>query len=73
MYTNNLIKGGVLPPQATIGGRLAEILYFGDAPGYSGYSQVNFRVPTDLAPSTAVPVRMSYLGRASNEVTLTVQ
>jgi hypothetical protein len=73
MYTNNLIKGGVLPPQVAIGGRLAEILYFGDAPGYPGYSQVNFRVPIGLAPSTAVPVRMSYLGRASNEVTLAVQ
>ena len=44
-YTNNLIEGGALPPQVSVGGKAAKILYFGDAPGYSGYFQINFQVP----------------------------
>ena len=41
MYTTNLAQGGVISPQVAIGGQLSEILYFGDAPGYPGYYQVN--------------------------------
>jgi hypothetical protein len=73
MYTSNLIEGGVIPPQVAIGGRLAEIPYFWDAPGYPGYSQVNFRVHNGIAPGSAVPVRLSYIGRTSNAVTIAVQ
>jgi hypothetical protein len=41
------IAGGAILSMYTraVGGRLAEIQYFGDAPGYPGYSQVNFRFP----------------------------
>jgi len=70
MYTTSLFEGGVTPPQVAIGGRLAEILYFGDAPGYPGYYQVNFRMPSGVAPGPAASVHLTYLGRPSNTVTI---
>ena len=71
LYTRGLGNGSLIPPQVAVGGRLGEIRYFGDAPGYPGYSQVNFRIPDGISGS-AVPVRLIYLGRSSNEVTIAV-
>jgi hypothetical protein len=73
IYGAGLFEGGVIPPQVAIGGRLAEILYFGDAPGYPGYSQVNFRVPTGVGTGSTVQVRLNYASRISNAVTIAVQ
>jgi uncharacterized protein (TIGR03437 family) len=73
MYTTTLADGGRIPPQVAVGGRLAEILFFGAAPGYTGYFQVNFRVPSGIAPGPAAPVRLTYISRATNEVTIGVR
>jgi hypothetical protein len=72
-YTNNLIEGGVLPPQVSMGGKAAKILYFGDAPGYPGYFQINFQVPAGVTPGSSVAVVLTYLGRSSNAVSISVQ
>jgi hypothetical protein len=72
MYTTSLFEGGAIPPQVAIGGQLAEVLYFGDAPGYPGYFQINFQVPAGVTPGSSVPVGLTYLGRSSNPVSIAV-
>jgi Galactose oxidase, central domain len=73
IYCTGLVVAGVIPPQVAIGGHMAALIAVSTVSGNPGVNQVRVRVPTDIAPGPAVRVRLTYLDRPSNEVTIGVR
>jgi uncharacterized protein (TIGR03437 family) len=62
----------VIVPFVVIGGRLAQVTSIGEAAGFAGMNRITVRVPAGITPGNAVPVRLIYIDRPSNEVTIAV-
>jgi hypothetical protein len=62
----------VIVPFVVIGGRLAQVTSIGEAAGLTGMNRITVRVPAGITPGNAVPVRLIYIDRPSNEVTIAV-
>lgn len=53
-------------PTVTIGGMPANVMWFGDAPGYAGLQQINSTLPAGMAGVGRVPVMVTSNGQAGN-------
>jgi hypothetical protein len=73
IYCTGLSVDSAIRPQVAIGGRSAAVQVVSQAPGVAGVNQVRVRVPPGIEPGPAVPVRLTYVDRPSNEVTIAVR
>ncbi len=48
------LSRAINPVEVTIAGKTAEVLFAGPVPGYTGFSQINFKAPSGLTGTAAV-------------------
>jgi hypothetical protein len=72
IYCTGIVAGNAIPPQVAIGGRMTEVLWFGDVSGFSGLNQINARIPNGVAAGGGIQVRLNYMGRPSNAVSTAI-
>ncbi|HEV2690279.1 MAG TPA: hypothetical protein VGV35_17095 [Bryobacteraceae bacterium] len=61
------------PVTVSVGGKNAQVLFAGLAPGFVGLYQVNAVLPDGVAPGTSVPVTLTVAGQTGVTVTTVVQ
>ena len=59
-------------PEVRIGGRAAEVLFAGRAPGFVGLDQLNLRIPVNAPIGDAVPFTVATRDAWSDTVTITI-
>jgi len=66
--------GGDLPTavEVLVGGKSAQVLYKGRAPGFAGVDNIYIRVPADTPEGCSVPVQVRAAGKLSNTVYMAV-
>lgn len=56
----------------TVGGKRADVLYKGRAPGFAGVDNIYIRVPADAPQGCTVPVQVHAAGQPSNTVQMAI-
>ncbi len=67
------ISSGLLAPRVSVGGKLAQVLYFGAAPGLDGVQQINVRIPEKCESGAAVALWVLDQERPSNVAKIGIQ
>ena len=70
--TDRLVRT-VNPVTVTIGGKTAEVLFSGLAPGFAGLYQVNAKVPAGVQTGDEVPVTITSAGQPSPPATIAIR
>lgn len=72
IYTTGIAVGSKMPPFVMVGKQLAQIVYFGPAPGWEGLQQINVRIPEGTSRGEPVAVQINYLNRPSNRAAVQI-
>ncbi len=70
--SSNPLSMTLATPTVTIGGQPATISFSGLSPGFVGLYQVNAQIPEGISGGSAVPIKLSIGGVASNTVTIAI-
>jgi hypothetical protein len=73
IYCTGVPEANAIVPRVVIGARMAAVLSLAKAVDTSGAIVLRVRVPSGIASGQAVPVRLFYLDRPSNVVTIAVR